>query len=179
MNAPSGYLVVRCHPPDGSGRPEKPYQGVGRVPAYPPDDEEEEPMVDDYVFGGLKDDDTNLIPSLDTARELFESLAAIGRHEYEIIYCCHGPELVCAALHNQHVEQLGYDVVSFADYWSIVDDFVPSTWATPFFRSLNEHGLFRKRTDAEAYLRHYRAHGEPDNDAPFEIVHVSRVLPDE
>jgi hypothetical protein len=179
MSAPTGYLVVRCIEPfplgaDGSLRLR--YLGVDRLPAHPSDDENERDALEEYVFGGIKNDVTNLIPSLDAAVRL-QRLFAASKHGYEILFCSEGPR---AAQSNQEhevpTEQLGYDVAAIrGDYWSIVADLSSSDWAARFRSSLNAFGLFARRDDAEAYLREYLDHDEPDSDSPFEVVYVTRV----
>jgi hypothetical protein len=181
MTSSTGYLVVLKTPewpPSWGARLNDRYSGVDRVPAYPSDFPEEAAALDDYVFGHLKSEDTNLIPDLASATDLLNRFSSSPR-EFEIILCCPGPDSpeYQALLQAGRAVPLGYDVASFGDYWSIVDDFASGQWATQFLTRLNEHGLFREQRDAEDYLRAYRQHQEPDADASFEVVFVARVFP--
>lgn len=153
------------------------YSGVNRIPMYPSKYAEEATALDDYVFGNMKSASTNLIPDLTTAADLLERLSPSPR-KYEILLCCPGPdEKACQTLKPDEVVPLGYDVALVkGDGWSIVADFAFGEWAKAFLTRLNEHGLFRNRSDAEDYLRAYRDQQEPDADMPFEVVFVARVL---
>lgn len=182
MSAPAGFLVVRSVDPDRAGDKgfrHSRYSGVDRVPPYPADDENEQHSVEDYVFGDYKDEATNLIPSFDSALRLHCALSS-GGHKYEIVFCCEDSD--SDAVHRIErnglkIEHLGYDVANLrGDYWSIVGDFSRSAWASHFRGGINEFGLFRRRADAEAYLKEYRDRGEPDSDSSFDVVYVVRVL---
>lgn len=131
------------------------------------------------MFGDYKNEATNLIPSFDSALRLHYALSS-GRHNYEIIFCCEDSDSDAVQRIERNglkIEHLGYDVASLrGDYWSIVGDFARSAWASRFRQSLNEFGLFRRRVDAEAYLKEYREQGEPDSDSPFDVVYVVRIL---
>jgi hypothetical protein len=149
------------------------------MPTYPSKIRGEERGMDEYVFGRVKDKDTNLIPSLETAVGLCKMLGRGGRR-FEIIYCSdteQQPILRCE-LEIGSTEFLGYDVAGISgDCWSIVDDFSSNDWARPYRQRLNPSGLFLERADAESYLRDYRAHGEPDADSAFDVIEVIRVTP--
>jgi hypothetical protein len=181
MTSSTGYLVVLKTPerqPGGGSRLNDRYSGVNRIPAYPSAFPEEAVALDDYIFGTLKSENTNLIPDLASATDLLNRFSGSPR-EFEIILCCPGPHSKeYQALQPNLAVPLGYDVALVkGDGWSIVDDFASDQWATQFLTRLNEHGLFREQRDAEDYLRAYRQHQEPDADMPFEIVFVARVFP--
>jgi hypothetical protein len=72
----SGFLVVL--EPKESRNTGKLYAGVGRVPPYPSNKPAEEPAMDEYVFGGVKDPNTNMIPSLGAAVRLCTMLSGGG-----------------------------------------------------------------------------------------------------
>lgn len=170
----SGFLVVlsRDKAAEGHGFT---YQGVNRVPGYPGNSADETSALDFYVFGDCKDPATNLIPSMEVARELLARLLRTGR-KYELLVCCEGPNSEWLANLPAHAEHLGFDVAAIqADYWSIVDDFSPSDWALQFRERLNEHGLFREAKEAEEYLREYKHRNEPDADSPLEVVYAARL----
>ena len=173
---PSGFLVVVA---DARNRATGgPYAGVCRVPYYPPDDVREERAMDEYVFGDFKDDDTNLIPSLEAAVKLCGMLRSGGR-QFEIIYCRDAEQPVpLSQMGIGSVQSLGYDVAGIRwNYWSIVEDFSIGDWAIPYHKRLNPNGLFGEKSDAEAYLRDYRAHRDHDWDSGFNIVEVLRITP--
>ncbi len=132
--------------------------------------------IDEYVFGSYKDEATNLIGSLEDAHRLL-GLFSSSSYEYEIIYCCYGPEEArTIAAEGIDTEERGYDVALLqGDGWSIVDDFAQGAWACSFRKGLNEFGLFVRREDAEAYLRKYRSHREADSDMDFVVTFVTRV----
>lgn len=175
-----GFLLVRspeCDQPDSSSQPTI-YRGIDRVPPYPSDDETERAAVEQYVFGEYKDDDTNLIPTLDSALLLY-SLLQPSRYRYEILLCGSDSHVVHGIdLEGLDVEHLGYDVaVVRGDYWSIVGDFSQSDWARPFRNQLNNYGLFSQKEDAVEYLREYQRHGEVDADMLLEVVYLAVVIP--
>ena len=171
----AGFLVVVVPDPKTESRSHK-YEGVNRVPGYPGDSAEETNVLDFYVFGPCKDPDTNLIPSLEVARNLQIRLSRTSR-KYEILLCCEGPNSEWfAKISPDYVEHLGFDVAAIqADYWSIVDDFSASLWAVRFRKKLNEHGLFGEEREAEQYLREYKHRNEPDSDSPLEVVYAARL----
>jgi hypothetical protein len=168
---PVGFLVVEVR------RLGDRYEGLGRVPPWPPDLPQEEDAMRDYVFSpDVKEEETNLIPSLDKAQKLHARLSQSGR-SFEIIFCCHGPDSPdLTRLGGAAWQNLGYDIAGGA-YWSIVDDFCRSEWARPFQQKLNEHGLFETRSDAQEYLKQYIAHGEEDPDSTWDLIYIVRVLP--
>jgi hypothetical protein len=172
----SGFLVVL--EPKVSRNTGKLYAGVGRMPPYPSKEPAEALAIDEYVFGGVKDFDTNVIPSLGAAVRLCNMLHW-GSRRLEIIYCRDGDQpFPRSELEIETPEQLGYDVATVrTGYWSIVDDISPSDWAISYRRLLNGNGLFSSLTDAEDYLRDYRAHKEMDADFPFDVVEVIRIKP--
>lgn len=172
----SGFLIVLA---DARNRlTGGPYAGVARVPPYPSKIPGEERAMDDYVFGGLKDLDTNVIPSLNAAVPLCKMLSSGGRR-FEIIYCRDADQSIASSGPEiESAEHLGYDIATVrTEYWSIVEDFSPSAWAVPYRQRLNSNGLFVSKADADSYLRDYRAHGEPDADFPFDVVEVIRIKP--
>jgi len=182
MNTPVGFLVVLAKEIKGESPETQPnnryrYSGVGRVPALPTDYQEEEDAMWDYVCNPDVKDETNLIPSLDKAEELHKRLSQ-GRRKFEIVFCCQGPDSGdLRRIESRKIEPLGYDVVTIsACYWSLVEVFCRSDWATTLKARLNEFGLFNNRRDAEQYLEGYRSHGEPDSDADFDVVYVVRIL---
>jgi hypothetical protein len=132
--------------------------------------------MDEYVLGDIKDAETNLIPSRREALRLQKTLKESGER-FDVIYCRNTSDSLRGTdLQMQNSEWLGYDVAAIrGDYWSIVDDFSPEEWATSFRRGLNDHGLFSEKSDAEQYLREYRARDDADADAPFEVVEVARI----
>ena len=153
------------------------YERVDRVPPYYLDDSSPNAAaMDFYVMGDCKDPETNLIPSFRAARALAAQLSE-GGAQHEVLLCCDGPESpVLTALRPESVEHLGYDVAGLSgDYWSIVADFPSSAWAYAYRARLNEQGLFGSKPDAENYLRRYVAEREPDSDASFDVVYVTRV----
>jgi hypothetical protein len=177
MNVPTGFLVVRSQP-DSSGNPLR-YCGVDRVPPYSPhetaDGPHEQAVLEQYVFGEYKDEATNVILSFERALQLFRSFSS-SRHKYEIVFCSESEQILPNLGPDLRVEPLGYDVAAVrGDYWSIVDDFSPSEWASLYRRQLNEFGLFRGKQEARAYLMEYRERGEPDGDFAFDVVHVARI----
>jgi hypothetical protein len=174
----AGFLVVLAEA--RNRRTGRPYSGVARVPTYPTEVPGEESAMDEYVFGGLKDPDTNVISSLNAAVRLCKVLGRAGRR-YEIIYCRDADQPIAGFGEEiDSAEHLGYDVATVrTECWSIVEDFAHSDWAKPYRRRLNRNGLFAERADAEAYLREYRAHSEPDADFPFDVVEVIKIGPRE
>ena len=175
MSRGEGFLVVRATDllfPTGPAN----YQGIDRVPPYYLDRSQNAAAMDFYVLGDCKDRETNLIPSFDAARKLATRLSQ-GGARYEVICCCEGPKSpALAAVPEDTVEHLGYDVAGVrGDYWSIVGDFPSSPWADGFRSRLNEHGLFSLRADADEYLRQYTERREPDSNAAFDVVYVARV----
>jgi hypothetical protein len=166
----SGFLVVLA---DARNRVTgELYAGVGRMPPYPSDNTLEERGMDEYIFGGLKDPDTNVIPSLDAAARLCEMLSGGGRR-FEIIYCRDADQ---ASPGLAGMEWLGWDVATIrTECWSLAEDFSQGDWALPYRYRLNADGLFSERADAEAYLCDYRAHGGPDADFPFDVIEIFRV----
>ena len=177
---PSGFLVVEVpHDLERFRHRPTPYEGVDRVPAFPGRTAEETNALDAYVLGDVKDQTTNLIPSLEVAEALAARLAGLGERRYEVILCCAGPHAEpIESINQQRVERLGFDVAAIeADYWSIVDDFSRSAWARKFRSLLNENGLFDRERDAVAYLREYKHRREVDGDSPLRVVFVARVCP--
>jgi hypothetical protein len=175
-----GFLVVETrHPGDSFADSDNPrYEGVWRIPAWPPDLAQEEDAMWDYVFSpDVKDHETNMIPSLDKARAMHARLSQGGR-AFEIIFCCRGPDSEdLDLLGSAPWEYLGYDIAAIGgDYYSIVADLWRADWAAPFRQKLNEHGLFAE-SDADDYLQQYVAHGEPGADSNWSLVCVIRVLP--
>ncbi len=169
----SGFLVVlEPRPSPNTG---KLYAGVDRVPTYPSEIPGEERAMDAYLFGGLKDDSTNLIPSLRKAVRLCKMLRRGGRR-FEIIHVQSAIHSVAGCPPEIEGEHLGYDVAGVSgDCWSIVLDFPVSDWALPYRERLNQYGLFVEGADARSYLEDYRAHNEPDADSPFDVVEVMRT----
>lgn len=170
----SGFLVAL--EPKLSRNTGKLYAGVGRVPPYPSQHAAEVTAMDDYVFGDVKDIDTNVIPSLEAAIVLCAKLSSGGRR-FEILYCRDGQQPIpVSGSEMRRVEHLGYDVATVrSEGWSIVDDISVRDWAASFRQVLNANGLFPKKVDAEAYLRAYRLNGDPDANFQFDIVEVMRV----
>jgi hypothetical protein len=176
----TGFLVVLTRP-DGVTQKKPNYMGVNRIPAYPSKHPEEGQGMDDYVFGGFKDYDTNLIPTFERARELMGRLSHSPR-AFEIIMCSadavpeeQGRSLVGP---THRVVPLGYDVANLhADYWSIVEDFALGPWSREYLPRLNDSGLFVDHQSAVDYLTGYREHDEVDADSPFDIVFVSGIAP--
>lgn len=175
----TGFLIVRsvdASLAEDNRSSRSRYSGVDRVPPYPSDDDCEKDAIEDYVFGDYKNQTTNLISSLDRALQLYRSLSG-SKYKYEILFCSEGPDAV-NRMEEEHlkIEHLGFDVASLrTDYWSIVADFSRNEWALHFLNALNEFGLFRGRSDAEAYLREYRKHDEPDSNSLFIVVYVCRI----
>ena len=183
MKSPAtGFLVVlktpECRGERGS-RLNPQYSGVNRVPLYPPPNAEEASALDEYVFGDIKSNETNLIPYFGTALTLLKKLSSSPR-AFEVIYCGTGPEdPILDELAVEKVVALGYDVAGVTgDGWSIVGDFASGEWAVAFANRLNSYGLFRDRADAQAYLKGYEDHNEPDSDIPFDVVYVARMIAD-
>ena len=173
----AGFLIVIA---DARNRlTGRPYAGVARVPAYPSEIPGEERAMDDYVFGGLKDPETNVIPSLSAAVRLCKMLSRSGRR-FEIVYCRDADQPISSSSSEvaiESAEHLGYDIATVrTECWSIVEDFTQSDWAKPYRWRLNRNGLFAERADAEAYLRDYRA-PEFDADFPFDVIDVIGVTP--
>lgn len=153
------------------------YSGIDRVPPYPSEYDEENSVLESYVFGEYKDEKSNLIPTFMRALELHHALSRVSKRSFEIILVCSGPDSELIASHIEVVDQqLGFDIASVqSDYWSIVDDFSKSKWAFRYKSTLNEFGLFSERGDAEEYLNEYRSRQEPDKDSPFEIFYVVQI----
>jgi hypothetical protein len=174
--SPSGFLVVLRTPEYRSPRNPR-YFGVDAVPASTSKIPEEAQALNDYVFGNFKDFETNLILTYSKAHELWMAFSKSSR-EFEIIFCCAGPDDVAMnSLTSVEWQALGYDVAGICgDYWSIVDDIPASDWAKPYVAALNESGLFRTRNEAAQYLREYRDHREADYDSQFDVVYVVRVI---
>src|SRR5262245_30303775 len=129
---PSEFLVVLA---DARNRATGgPYAGVARMPYYhPSDDVREERAIDEYVFGDFKDDDSNLIPSLEAAVKLCRMLRSGGRR-FEIIYCRNAEQPVpLSRVEIANVESLGYDVADVRwTYYSIEEVFSIGNWAIPY-----------------------------------------------
>lgn len=180
-STPTRFSVVGCDMPPIRGAPVRRYAGVDRVPPIPTEAEEgeEAECLDEYVFGEIKDEGTNLIGNAADAFELGERLKT-GRQRYEVLFVCDGPESVSRLeAESYRADALGYDIAAIqADYWSIVGDFSNAGWARPYRALLNRHGLFDTRASARSYLQEYRLHRDPDADAPFEVVYVLRVAPE-
>lgn len=179
MTTPTGFLVALKVPEDRGERQIRlnpSYSGVDRVPVYESSFPEEQAAIEEYIFGNIKSEETNLIPDLPTALRLWKSLWPSPR-PYELLLCCEGPaEPRIDALDPKDVEGLGYDVALVTgDCWSIVGDFAEGDWADAFLVRLNRHGLFADRADAEAYLQEYREHDEADADMDFDVVYVARL----
>ncbi len=149
------------------------YHGVNREPSYPSEYEEENDALDEYVFGEYKDLETDLIPSIELAREVLESLSGL-RRSFELLFCCHGPDdEAIQEVEGNRLVPLGYDVAFVTgDGWSIVSDFSDGDWARPFCSRLNENGLFNTRIDAESYLALYVEHKDIDYDGPFDVAYI-------
>jgi hypothetical protein len=176
MSNREGFLVVQARDALMSIGATK-YEGVDRVPPYYIDDRSASAAaMDFYVFGECKDRETNLIPSFEVAHRLATELSRQGTR-HEVILCSDGPDApALAAFPDNAVETLGYDVVGLhGDYWSIVGDWSTSPWADEFRSKINEHGLFDQKTHADEYLRQYVDRNEPDSDAEFDVVFVTRV----
>lgn len=176
-----GFLVLLATPcgmRHGSRTERCPYMGVDRGPTWPTDVAVEQEPLDDYVFGSLKDFDTNLIPDYRIARLLYDRFALSPR-SYEIIACTSDPSAtIIRSLCLSSTQPRGYDVAAVrADYWSIADDLSCSPWAAVYQGHLNDFGLFNDREIAQAYLEQYISRGEPDCDSPFEVFHITRIVP--
>ena len=156
------------------------YQGVSRIPAYPSDFEEENPILDDYVFADYKSLDTNLIPTYDKAVELWKRLS-ISRRQFDVIAWCvneDDPLLETVSQAGARWKPLGFDVAGIGgDHWSIVEDSSIQPWARRFLRVLNDHGLFEDREIADEYLREYIRNREADWDIGFQVGLVVQVEP--
>ena len=170
----SGFLVVL--EPRLSRNTGKLYAGVGRIPPYPSQHDGEESAMDEYVFGDVKDPDTNVIPSLEAAILLCGKLSSSGRR-FEILYCRDAQQPISiSGSEMPRIEHLGYDVATVrSEGWSIVDDISVRDWAAVFRQALNANGLLPTKADADAYLRAYRLNGDHDADFQFDIVEVMRV----
>jgi hypothetical protein len=135
----SGFLVV-CEP-RLSRNTGKIYAGVGRMPTYPSKIPGEESAMDHYVFGGVKDCDSNTIPLLGAAVRLCNLLSRAGRR-FEIIFCRAAQQQIPGFEQVRGIDSLGYDVATVrTECWSIVDDICPSDWAVPYRQQLNKNGL--------------------------------------
>lgn len=192
---PIGFLVVLKTPEYQSERSKlfnPRYLGVDRIPTYPSpgypfDYPEEADALDEYVFGDVKSEETNLIPDLATALKLLTKFSSSPR-DFDVILCSTGPnDVIFKTLMSDKFVVLGYDVLGVTplgydvaavkgDSWSIVYDFAAGDWAKPFLTCLNQYGLFRERSDAEEYYRGYREHNEPGADCPFDIVYVANII---
>lgn len=152
------------------------YCGVDRVPVYEVGHERRTAM-ERFVFGNMRDKNTNLITSFSDAIELRNALVESGE-EYEVLFCCENKDEAMAGKEPGEARLgLGFDIaVLRGDYWSIVGDMAPGLWAERFRCLLNEHGLFDQREDAERYLVEYRMHGEADSEYPFQVLFVARVI---
>ncbi len=176
----TGFLVVcsTWEPFTNNRNPR--YKGVGRIPAYPSEYREEDQANDDYVFGGFKDDETNLIPTFARANELLSRYARSPR-SFDLVYC--SPEPVPAEQQaaligpDRRLVSLGYDIASIidSDYSSIVEDFELGEWALPYLEKLNEHGLFANQQDAVDYVAGYPKRGTPYDPENFDIVFISAI----
>jgi hypothetical protein len=164
-----GFLVVRTDLNLGA-----PYKGVDRVPTYPAEFPEEAAASEQYALGDFKSEETNMIATVEKAVELLRMFPCQGQG-FEIILCESGDTAPSESQDGSAT--YGYDVASLnADYWSIVRDMSQSPWAMRYRTATNEFGLFADHATAKAYLHEYRAHSEPDSDAPFAIVRVTPVL---
>lgn len=175
-----GYLVVEeCRGMARSEQVSREYQGIDRVPVWPPEDEAERDAMDDYVFSGkIKDDTTGFIPTLSAANNLCKRLGVSGR-TFEVIFCSTKTDPAIEPDAGAFFESLGFDVATVpGDYWSIVCDQPSSKWAEEVLASTNEHGLIISRERAEWYLQQYRENEEPDADAPLRVFHVFSVTED-
>lgn len=179
----SGFLVVRTHRTiigNGVSCTLNPrYRGVALMPTYPSDDPYEQEVLEEYVLGDFRDDDTNLIPSLEKANKLCTWLNEFSKkYLYEVLFCCDAsksyPDF---ALLNCTMETRGYDIATIrGDYWSIVEDMPPDDWVLKYKSVLNEKGLFSTRKEAKDYLLEYIRRAAPDCEMPFDIVYVASVL---
>ena len=178
---PIGFLVVESRQPGDhfTDLANPRYEGVWRVPSWPPDLAQEQDAMSYYVFSpDVKDECTNVILSLERVQDVHRRLSQGGR-AFEIIFCCPGADSEdLSRLGPLRWEHLGYDVAVIADgdYWSIVADFCRSDWAVPFQSKLTDHGLFDNKCDAEGYLGQYIAHNEADADSQWDIVYLVRIL---
>lgn len=168
-----GFLVVEVPAREGA------YRGIGRVPPHHLDDRGPYgDAMNDYVFDPKYiDPSTHLIPSFRAAVGLADRLSQTSGRAFEVIRCAVDSEESQMSAASVRRDDLGFDVAGLQGYWSIVEDFAISPWARAFHDLLNENGLFRSRSDAEAYLESYRREREADYDEPFEIVQVARCWP--
>jgi hypothetical protein len=181
MSISEGYLVVLKVPEDIDRLSNKRCLGVCRMPCYrlagQDPIKEEMAAMDRYVFGGICDEESGLIPSYDIASDL---LAQFGKspREFEIIWCRtaepESNQYRQGALISGPGERLGFDVATLGgEFWSIVADFpATDTRFQIFLDRLNESGLFASAGDAWEYLRQYQRLQLFDYDFPFEVLEV-------
>lgn len=182
-SASTGYLVVLQQPeqrgPDGL-RLNPNYAGVDRLPLFPSSNTQESEELYNYYFGNIKDIEANLIVDIVDAAELASRLSVHPRG-YCIILC--SPDLPDSSLpgaDRYRVIPAGFDVATLkGDCWSIVKDFPVAEWADSYRSHLNQYGLFPHQAVAEKYLSSYRMHQQSDFEMPFEITHVSILVPND
>jgi hypothetical protein len=184
MNSTEGYLVVLRLPENLDLLSNKRCLGVCRVPSYrlagQDPIKEEMAAMDRYVFGGILDEESGLIPSYDIASDLLAQFSKSPR-EFEIIWCKtvepEGNQHRQGVLSSGPGERLGFDVATLGgEFWSIVADFpVTDTRFQILLERLNENGLFASAGDAREYLRQYQRLQLFDYDFPFEILEVRAV----
>jgi hypothetical protein len=177
----SGYLVVLALP-ETTGALEKRrsvrYAGVDRIPAYPTKYSEEVVALDDYVFGGVKSDTDNVIPSFALAYSLWTKFTSSPR-KFDVIFCCGSPEHLAADICSDKLMPLGYDVATIrGDAWSIIHDCPSGDWTNSYVDRLNKFALFDNAHDAMQYLNDYKLRGEADSDMNLEAIFVFRVMLD-
>ena len=180
--ATEGFLVVLMTPETLELMSNKRYRGVNRIPCYrlanqDPINEEIEGM-ERYVFGGVRDEGSGLIPSQVVALHLLAQLQNSPR-KFELLWCRVVPVAQDAQTTAPDLlgQRLGFDLAGLGgDFWSIVADFpfTDNRFAS-FAGKLNENGLFDAAADARAYLNEYQRLQLPDFDIPFEVLEVQRV----
>lgn len=147
------------------------YRGVYRMPMWPSTVPGENAALESYVFD-LRNDD-GLLPDLPSAIHLLANLSQSPR-QFEVIHC----QFVSGSpgASTEGCRALGYDVVIWGDFLSLVGCFPKQDVMVPHLARLNEEGLFRTYAEAEAFRRDYVALRLPEWDAPFRVVLVELVV---
>jgi hypothetical protein len=135
-----------------------------------------DPAMDEYLFGEIRDPESNLIPTIAGAFKLYERLSS-GSLKFDVLFCSSDPQLSQSPDNEVPIaETLGWDVACVrGDYSSIAGHFTSETWGRKYANLRNTYGLFERRTDAEGYLAEYRRRREHDWEMEFDVIFLAQV----